>query len=261
MNTKIKLIACHAIVALLAWKFWAYVSYLFKSTQSDFEPAGVLNFILLAAFLAIGLMLFSKKHWALSLGLASGLPFLIYFGFSYINLLGLVLLACFILFSEINISAELKERLKINSGVILRRGTTSVVIGMFILISFAAYQSPLAKEIEKSKKLPSQTETFIYKIVERTIGSKIETKSQAEKETIISQVANETFREINTFLRPYFQYAPPLLAFGLFLVLWGLSWIIIWLSVLMGMLIFWILKKTKVVMIGEKDIKAETLIV
>jgi len=50
------------------------------------------------------------------------------------------------------------------------------------------------------------------------------------------------------------------LAFGLFLILWGLSWIFIWLSVLLGMLIFWILKKTKVVSIEERDIKAEVLI-
>ena len=62
-------------------------------------------------------------------------------------------------------------------------------------------------------------------------------------------------------LKPYFQYAPPLLAFGLFLVLWGLSWFFIQLSVLVGMLMFWILKKTNFVKIEKKNIEAETLVV
>ena len=137
----------------------------------------------------------------------------------------------------------------------------SVVLGIFVLISFAAYQSPLAKEIESSKKLPSGTEVFIRDIVANTIGSRVDTVNEAEKQNIISQITNETFGEINTFLKPYFQYAPPLLAFGLFLILWGLSWIFIWLSVLLGMLIFWVLKKTDVIKIEERDIKAEVLII
>src|SRR3989344_1720239 len=98
------------------------------------------------------------------------------------------------------------------------------------------------------------------KVNSRTIGPRVE-GGEIEKQNIISQIAGETFREINTFLKPYFQFAPPLLAFGLFLVLWGLSWFFIWLSVLVGMLIFWILKKTKMVIIKEKDVKAEMLVI
>lgn len=261
MARNYKLIVWHAIIAVLGWKFWAYASYLFDSPHPDFEPAGVLNFILFSAALAIGLMLFNQKRWALSFGAVSGLLYLGYFGFNPLNLLGAGILIGFTVFSRFNIAAELQERLKINSRVILRRGMMGIVLGMFVLISFAAYQSPLAKQIEKSERLPSQTETFIYKMVRSTIGSRIEAVNESQKEAISSQIANETSQEINTFLKPYFQYAPPLLAFTLFLILWGLSWIVVWLSVLLGMFIFWLLKKFKVVSIGERDIKAESLIV
>jgi len=261
MLSNYKLTGWHTLILVLSWEFWRYLSYLFESSTPDFEPAGVVNFIILSSVLTIGLMLFRKKWHALSFGATHGFFFLIYFGFNPLNLLGVAILIGLLFFSRSQINSELNERFKVNSRAILRRGLMGVVVGIFVLISFAAYQSPLAKEIERSQKLPSGTEVFIRDIVENTIGPRVDTGSEAEKQNIISQITDETFREINTFLKPYFQFAPPLLAFGLFLVLWGLSWILIWLSVLVGMLIFWILKKIGMVRIEEKDVKAEVLVV
>src|SRR3990167_699054 len=258
---KLKLIVWHGAVLVLSWEFWRYLSYLFNnSSKPDFEPVGEINFIVLSSVLALGLMLFRRKWHALSFGATHGLFYLVYFGFNAINLLGVAILAGLLFLSRLSINSELNERFKINSKTILRRGLMSVVLGIFVLISFAAYQSPLAKEIESSKKLPSGTEVFIRDIVENTIGPRVE-GSETEKQNIIYQIANETFREINIFLKPYFKFAPPLLAFGLFLILWGLSWIFVWLSVLVGIGIFWILKKTGMVRIEEKDVKAEVLVI
>src|SRR3990167_9725449 len=142
---------------------------------------------------------------------------------------------------------------------VVQTGAWPVITGLFILISFAVYQSPFAEELEKSEKLPSASQNFIRSIVEQTVGRQVQTNNEAEKQNIITQISKETFGEINTFLKPYFQYAPPLLAFGLFLILWGLSWIFIWLSVLLGIFVFLILKKTDMVMIEERDVKAEML--
>jgi len=224
---------------------------LFESSVPDFEPAGVVNFILLSSVIAIGLMLFRKKWHALSFGATHG----------FFYLLGVAILIGLLFFSRSQINSELNERFKVNSRAILRRGLMGVVLGIFVIISFAAYQSPLAKEIERSQKLPSGTEVFIQDIVENTIGPRVDTKNEIEKQNIISQITGETFREFNTLLKPYFQFAPPLLAFGLFLVLWGLSWILIWLSVLVGMLIFWILKKASFVKIEKRNVEAEILII
>src|SRR3989344_233571 len=261
MNKTHKLIIWHAVILVLSWEFWRYLSYLFESSTPDFEPAGVVNFILLSSVIAIGLMLFRKKWHALSFGATHGFFYLVYFGFNPLNLLGVAILIGLLFFSRSQINSELNERFKVNSRAILRRGLMGVVLGIFVIISFAAYQSPLAKEIERSQKLPSGTEVFIQDIVENTIGPRVDTKNEIEKQNIISQITGETFREFNTLLKPYFQFAPPLLAFGLFLVLWGLSWILIWLSVLVGMLIFWILKKASFVKIEKRIVEAEILII
>ncbi len=260
MQNKYKLIIWHAIIAVLSWQFWRYISFLFDSSTPRFEPAGILNFILLASFIALGLVLFKQKRWALSLGAVNALFYLIYFGFNLLNLAGAALLIAFLFFSRMHINAEINERTKVNSRVILRRGLMGIVIGIFVLISFAAYQSPLAKEIESSKNLPLGAKLFIQGIVESTIGPSVETGNEIEKQNIITQTTNEIFGEMNTALRPYFRYAPPLLAFGLFLILWGLSWVFVQLSVLVGILIFLILKKTGMIKIEERDVKAEVLV-
>ncbi|MEK7139017.1 MAG: hypothetical protein AAB799_02460, partial [Patescibacteria group bacterium] len=154
---------------------------------------------------------------------------------------------------------EMDQRTKINSKTVIRRSAPSVVMAFFVLASFAAFQSPVAKGIADAQQLPSASRQMLRSIVESVVGGQI--PAGPEKESILNQISSETFRQINNMLKPYFQYAPPLLAFGLFLILWGFSWLFVWLSVFLGMLIFWILKRTKFVKIEEKDAKAEVLII
>ncbi|MEK7603954.1 MAG: hypothetical protein AAB461_02425, partial [Patescibacteria group bacterium] len=98
--------------------------------------------------------------------------------------------------------------------------------------------------------------------INRILGPQIEAEAGSQKkENVIAETARVTVQQINNLLSPYFQYAPPLLAFGLFLILLGLNWIFVWLSVLAGVGIFWILKKTGFIMIKEYDIKGERLTV
>src|SRR3989338_9263723 len=165
MDKSYKLIVWHAVALVLSWEFWRYLSYLFESSTPDFEPVGVANFIILSSVIAMGLTLFRSKWHTLSFGATHGLFYLIYFGFNPLNLLGVAVLIGLLFFSRFQINSELNERFRINPRVILRRGLTGVILGIFVLISFAAYQSPLAKEIERSEKLPSGTEVFIRDIV------------------------------------------------------------------------------------------------
>ena len=136
-----------------------------------------------------------------------------------------------------------------------------LIFGLFILVSFAAFENPAFERFKNMDKLPSETEHYIKVVVENTIGKNIKVRNEAERRTVIDQVTKETTHELNTFLEPYFQYTPPALAFGLFLVLLGLSWIFVWISVGIGVLIFWILKKSRWIKIQEEDIKAEVLVI
>ena len=257
-----KLIIWHALVAVLAWRLWAYGQYVsFNATTGiDFEPAAVLNFVLLISLMVLGYALFQKKIWAMSASSVVGLLFLGYLGFTLLNLIGVGLFILLNLYSQANVVSEITERNKINIRRSLNNGLFPVVIAFFLIISFAAYQSPGVKNLRNAKQLPSQSEVFIKTIIEKTAGSYVQ-GSPGEKQGVINQISNQTLQSLNDFLRPHFKYSPPLVAFGLFLILWGISWIFVWLSVLLGMLIFWILKKTGVVRIEEKDVKAEVLVI
>ena len=259
----LKLIIWHVVVLILALMFWSYGSRLSSEVLfgKGFDAIAVLYLVLLLTVVVMGIALFQKKVWALTSCGIIGAIYFFQFGFTPLNLLGVGILLLLGLYSSVNSGAEISQRTKINMRRIIQHGSSPVILGLFVLVSFAVYQSPFAEELGKSERLPSASQNFIRSIVEQTVGRQVKTNNEREKQNIISQITGETFGEINTFMKPYFQYAPPLLAFGLFLILWGLSWIFIWMSVLLGMLIFLILKKTGIIRIEERDVKAEVLVV
>ena len=259
------MVGFHILIGLLSWQFFKYVDYVLNiitpnSFDFDFEPVAVINFVILTTFIVLSLALFLRKRWALVTAGSVGLVFLIIMGFNYINLIGVAITVPLFLYARNDSVEEINQRTKVNPRMIVRRGATAIVMSLFILISFAAFQSPVAKGIAEAQQLPSASKEFMRSVVDSFIGSQIPATGQ-EKENIINEVTRQTFQQINGLLKPYFQYAPSLLAFGLFLVLWGLSWIFIQLSVLAGVLIFWILKKKNFLKVDIKDVKAEVVII
>lgn len=259
----IKLIIWHAVVLILALMFWGYGSRISSDALfgKSFDGMAVLYLVVLLTAVVMGIALFQKKIWTLTLSGVVGLIYLFQFSFTPLNLLGAGIFLLLGLYSLMNSRTEISQRTKINIRRIIQHGSMPVIMGLFILISFAAYQSSSVQKLKNANRLPSQTEVFIHSVVENTIGRQIPTTNLAEKKSIINQVTQETFNQINAFFKPYFQYAPSVLALGLFLILWGFSWIFIWLSAFVGMLIFWILKKAGVVGIEERDVKAEVLVI
>ncbi|MBI2674626.1 MAG: hypothetical protein HYX22_02725 [Candidatus Yanofskybacteria bacterium] len=261
-----KLIISNALIALLSWQFFRYVDYVLniitpESFSFDFEPAAVINFVILTSIVSLALPLFRKRRWALASSGIVGVIFLSFFGFTYINLVGVLIAVALFEYARFVGVEEIDQRTKINSRMIVRRGATGVVLAFFVLISFAAYQSPVAKGIAEAEQLPSATQQLTRSIVDSVIGT-TETQKKTEnteKEKIVNEITGNVFQRLNSILKPYFQYAPPLLAFGLFLILWGLSWLFVWLSVLVGMGIFWLLKKTNMVRIEKRNVEAEIL--
>ena len=206
-------------------------------------------------------MMFHNWKWTLSFLAIDMVMFLTFFGLTWLNLLGVGLAVLLNLGSFRVVSEELRERVKINSGTTLRRGLTNIIISFFLLISFAAYQSPVLQSIETMNRIPSAGVIFIQNIVDMTLQTNIGIGTQEDKDFVSGQVTNETVGRLNNILGPYFRYAPPFLSFALFLALWGASWIFIWAAVWFGQLLYLILKKTKFFTVEERDIKAETLVV
>lgn len=276
MNKIYKIIGSNILIAFLSLGFFRYVSYVFNVITPDSfsfnfaapwtslaywrEPLAILNFVFLVSAIAISLVIFRQKRLAVINGLVVGLIFIYSFGYGYVNWIGAGLTILLFLAARHDGVEEVNERTKLNPRMIIRRTSTFIVIALFVLVSFVAFQSPVAQGIADSQRLPSASEQLMRSIVKSVISHQVE-GSNREKENVINQVTRSTFLQINNILKPYFQYAPPLLAFGLFLVLWGFSWIFVQLSVLAGMLIFWILRKINFIKVEKYNVEAERLVV
>ena len=188
-----------------------------------------------------------------------GLMYFIMFGVSNFNLVGVTILILLFIHADDLVSSEILERIKINSKVLIRKSLPNIVLGLFILISFAAYESPAIESFQDIQKLPSSSEIFIKTVVEQTLSGQLVEATPQQKELVLSQVTQELISQANSFLEPYFQYAPPALAFGLFLILWSVGWIFMLLSVFLGVIMFWVLRKTNFIKIEDYDVKAQKL--
>lgn len=245
---------------------WAGVQVWLRGSLFDIQNTTNLTitsllFLVLLSLLSIGIVVFQNRLQSIYLGIIVSVIYSLLFKISNLNLVGIFILVILFYHAQDLVQGEMNERFKINSRVFLRKGLMNFVIAFFVLTSFAAYQSPAIEEFKNIRQLPSSSEILIKTIVEQSIGSQLKEVSAQQKDLVLNQVTQEVVKEANLFLEPYFQYAPPALAFGLFLVLWGVGWIFIWLAVFLGMLIFWILKKIKFFRIEERDVKAEILIV
>lgn len=216
-------------------------------------------FTVLLALLSVGMVVFHSRSTNIYFGLIVGATYSLLFRVSNLNLVGLFILIILFYHAEDIVMGEMRERIKMNPRLLIRKGLANFIIAFFVLASFAAYQSPAIEEFKNIKKLPSSSEVFIKTVVEQTFGGQLAEANPAQKELALNQVTKEVIGQANSFLEPYFQYAPPALAFGLFLVLWGVGWVFSWLAVFLGVFMFWILKKIKFFMIEEYDVKAEKI--
>ena len=265
MAKNYKLTIWYILVGLLALVMWGTGSQAqFSSvTGVSLQLPSFVAFLLLSSTIVIGYTLFRKNFWVWPLVvvfIVGGL-FMVQFGFNWLNLTAVIIFFILNLEAYRRAGGEMKDRIKINIEAVLNRGLRPIVVGIFILVSFATYQSPLMEQIKTSGNLPSQTRKLIQQITEKMIGNKADAVPAKQRQSIISEVTSQTYQEINSLLKPYFQYAPPALAFGLFLILFGLSWLFVFIAMLVGLGLFWILKKTKVVQIEKKQIEAEVLVI
>ncbi|OGN00256.1 MAG: hypothetical protein A3F98_02340 [Candidatus Yanofskybacteria bacterium RIFCSPLOWO2_12_FULL_41_8] len=254
------------LVAVTSFWMWVSAHAWFQGSLFDIKAGAYLSvlsglFVVLLALLAMGLVLFQNRLWSVYLGLVSGITYSLVFGISNLNLVGMFILVMLFYHAQDIVSGEIRERLKMNSRLLIRKGLVNFTVAFFVLMSFAAFQSPAIESFKNLTELPSATNVFIRNIVEQTLSVQLSEINPQDKELVLNQVSQEVIKEANVWLRPYLQYAPPALAFGLFLVLWSIGWIFIWLAVFFGMFIFWILKRAKFFRIEEKDVKAERIVI
>jgi len=228
---------------------------------SNFRWEVFIFLILISSSLGVGLIIFRRYVYAIAFGLFVSIGYLVFFGPSPLNLIVSVLVLLFCLQSMADIKEELDQRTKINIKRALDRGSKPLLLMLFLLLSFGAYRSPAIEGFKGLNQLPTSSHEFIKTIVQATVQGQTQGASPTEVSLFINQATQQVMTQANSYVGPYLQYLPSLLAFGLFLTLWGLIWLFSWLSIGMGWLIFLLLKKIKFIRIEEGEVKAEVLVV
>lgn len=272
MTKLYKFISWEAAIVILSVLFWRGFNRLAGeflvgagsagsiSFFSGFSINIVVYFLILAVLICLGIMFFGRMWQVLLSWFLAGGVFLLSTGFSSFNLITVGAFLLFLLYARLNIVSESKERTKINARIILNRGLTPIFLALLLMASLVIYQSPGVKNLERADRIPPMGEKFVSSVIENFIGSQIE-GSAKEKQAIIKEISRQTISQINAIAGPYFRFAPPVLTAALFLTLWGFQIIFVWLGVLIGWLMFFILKKAKFARIEERETIAEILVI
>lgn len=263
MYKKTSLMVLVGVMAGLFWVLarpWVENPLRFSAGYSVWLKPLIALILLVATEGLILLIIKERKQGFLAI-LISGLPYLIIFGFGWFYLLAFALMLGLQWLAFSNIKSESEERTKINIRQIMRRGLPNIITAILIMISFAYFLSPATQAAAKSQKLPDWLNTAIERVLPIVVGDQLKQLPSDQRQSFISQAAGEIDRQFTNVLRPYLQYMPPILAFGLFLVLQSLSFIFVWLAAGLSVLIFWALKKSGLVRIRMVQKEVEELII
>lgn len=261
MVKKITIFGVVFVAALVFWfaaKAWLEGPVKFEAIDVWLMPLATL--IILTAAVGIGLMLIPELLYRIVLSMLVGVAFLIVFKFNTLypgTFSALILLH---LYAGKIMGEELTERTKINSRVILKRGLPWVVLPILIMISLAYFTDPQVQATARSNQLPPTIRQAISETVTTFLGSELAALPAPARKQVENRLIEQVTDQLTRLAKPYFRYAPPILAFGLFLILQGLSFIFVWLAIWLGMLIFLILKRAGFVKIVEREVKAETIV-
>lgn len=251
------------VVGMVAGLFWFWVKP-WVDAPTRFSEANIwlkplITFIVLITLTGFAFMFFRNRKLQILISAVISLPFLWVFGFNQFYLGALALAILIFMYAAKNIQAEANERTKINISVIMQSGLPAIITPILILISFAFYFSPGTQASATSKQLPPTIKQVIEKTVGVFFGEQLNALPSQERQQTESQLVAEVIKKFTDFLEPYFQFFPPVLAFGLFLVLQGLSFLFVWLGLAVSVLLFWLFKKSGLVKINLVQKQAEEL--
>jgi hypothetical protein len=216
-------------------------------------------FIILVTSIALAFLALSKYVFKLLLIFLIAIPFFFFFKFSFYYLLSVTLMFWLLSYAIRGIRIEAAERNKINIKMILRRGLSPILTAFFIMISFAYFMSPVVQSIAQKEELPPTFNQAVREVFTVMFKGELEELPPAERRETESQVVSEVVRQANEAVEPFFGYLPPVVAFGLFLVLQGLSFVFIWPAIGLGIILFGLLKKIGFFRIKEVQVKSEIL--
>ena len=248
----------------MSWGFWVLVEmwlaspFRFSLQNNDWIWA-LAGFIFLIALEGLVFILIKDWRWLFSGVLLSGVAYLLVFGVSLYMLLASGAFLVLQLSATGNVRNEINERLKINIKEIVNHGLPNVVSSLLVMLSFAYFLLPSVQLKAQNAELPPSFEQIIERTLREFAAEDLQQLPPNEQQSFISQATDEVVSRLNQLLGPYFKYLPPILAFGLFLILRSLTFAYIWLATLVLRLMFWVLKKAGTVRFVTVQREAEEL--
>lgn len=248
----------------VAWLFWFWVEpWVASPTRfADYglwlKPLVVLG--VLSSLIGFSLMFLKNLSLRILVSALAGLPFLFVFKSNQYFLGAFALMILLHLYAVRNIREQATQRIKINIREIMNHGLPMVITPLLVLISFAFYFSPTVQTSAQTKQLPPTVKQVVESTVSGFLGQEIQSLPPQERKQAENKLVTEVINQLTKFAEPYFKFFPPILAFGMFLILQGLSFIFVWLGVAISVLLFWVLKKSGVIQIRMVQKEAEELI-
>lgn len=246
-----------AAVAAASFVFWLLIKPVFH--QSLLETRiwlwPLVAMIILAGLTALVYSLLSPRLTWLAVALNLIIFAVLFNPLQPVIWLGAGIALLFQLSARQAIAGESQNRVRFNLRSTLHSGMGRLVTSLLILISFAYFLNSGIREAAERQELPSGVRTTVQVIVGNYIGESLEKQNPRLRAQATEQVLNQ----ITNFLKPYFIFLPPVLAFGLFLILQGLSFIFVWLGIIFAWLVFHILKILKLVKIETETREVEVV--
>lgn len=257
---RIALILAVGLCATLTWAAthtWLLREGRFSDLSVMLWPALALT--LLASVTALAWALLDAKLDRLAALLLSWATFIIFWQPNIWYVSALPIFGLFWWEAARRIRADLIDRRRLRVYAILGSGMKFILFGVFLMVSVGFYLLPSSQQsgvASVSEGIQSSLDNaYEAPLVEQQLAE----LPSAVRSQFKRELAASIDKTVRAYLGPFASFIPPMLAFGLFLVLWSLSFVFRELALGLGMLLFWALRTSGFVRIKEQDIKAEVL--
>lgn len=234
-----------------AFFFWSVVKpwladpFNWRNISGWLWPAvGLLVFLTLSGLV---LLLVEERRWQwLALMVPLGL-FVLRFGWAQLVGVGILIALLLQLSALRGVHQKKNNHLRFHLTSTLRSGIYRLITAILILLSFAYFLTPAIQTSAQNKELPPG----ISRTIQGILNSYLSEKPELQNPQLRAQVTREATNQLNTFLRPYYRFLPPLLAFSFYLILQGISFLLVWVTLLLSWLVWSVLKLLKIVTIKK----------
>lgn len=258
---RIGLIIAVALASVLVWataKPWLESPFRFSGYSIVLWPA--LVFTIASAVTGLAWMMLESRWDRLAATLASWATFILFWSPDIWYLTMLPIFGFLWYLSSRRIRIDLLDRHKIHVSTSLGTGMMPLMLGTCLMLSLGFYLLPAYHTVgphDVSVGIQSQIDSAYEN---PTVAEQLNQLPPAMRAQVKADLGKSVDDYAKKLLGPLGPFLPPLLAFGLFLVLWSVLFVFRELAIWSGAGIFRLLRLTTFVRIEEKDVKAEVLV-